>query len=141
MRFLFIPSVLLLFLCSCQTAKADDEIDNFLNAANISTTSSVGATMLASGCNIFRGKWVYDAQYPLYDYASCPFIDTEFNCLLYKRPDKLYLKYRWQPFSCNIPRYKLHECSSELFNLNFGFLNSLLVWDWSSNSATFFLQV
>lgn len=105
MRFLFIPSVLLLFLSSCQTAKADDEIENFLNAANISSTSSIGATSLANGCNIFSGKWVYDAQYPLYDYASCPFIDTEFNCLLYKRPDKLYLKYRWQPFSCNLPRF------------------------------------
>lgn len=107
MRFLFIPSValVLLFLCSYQTAKADDEIESLLNAANISANSSIGARKLATGCNIFRGKWVYDATYPLYDYASCPFIDREFNCLLYKRPDKLYLKYRWQPFSCNPPRF------------------------------------
>ncbi|KVH89470.1 hypothetical protein Ccrd_008524, partial [Cynara cardunculus var. scolymus] len=56
------------------------------------------------GCNLFKGKWVVDSSYPLYAASSCPFIDSGFNCLKHGRSDTQYLKYAWQPDSCNLPR-------------------------------------
>ncbi|KAF3575919.1 hypothetical protein DY000_02035206 [Brassica cretica] len=57
-------------------------------------------------CNLFQGRWVFDASYPFYDSSTCPFIDGEFDCLKFGRPDRQFLKYSWQPDSCTIPRYR-----------------------------------
>ncbi|KAG0461197.1 hypothetical protein HPP92_021494 [Vanilla planifolia] len=68
------------------------------------TTPAAKASSLS--CDFFHGSWVYDDHsYPLYDSASCPFIDPEFDCQRYGRPDKLYLNYRWQPAACDLPRF------------------------------------
>lgn len=70
---------------------------------NVSTF--IGRKAAANGCNLFQGKWVLDSSYPLYDSSNCPFIDPEFDCQKYDRPDKEYLKYAWKPDACNLPRY------------------------------------
>ncbi|XP_075511408.1 protein trichome birefringence-like 6 [Primulina tabacum] len=56
-------------------------------------------------CDITKGKWVIDENYPLYTNASCPFVDEGFNCQANGRADKDYMKWRWQPQDCYIPRF------------------------------------
>ncbi|KGN62305.1 protein trichome birefringence-like 2 [Cucumis sativus] len=54
-------------------------------------------------CDIFDGEWVRDDSKPYYPLGSCPFIDRDFDCDLNKRPDDGYVKWKWQPYGCNIP--------------------------------------
>ncbi|XP_009588313.1 protein PMR5-like [Nicotiana tomentosiformis] len=58
-----------------------------------------------TSCSLFMGTWVYDETYPLYQSSSCPAVDVQFNCQLYGRPDTEYLKYRWKPANCELPRF------------------------------------
>ncbi|XP_062083630.1 protein trichome birefringence-like 6 [Humulus lupulus] len=69
--------------------------------------SVLGKTLISStrDCDVRRGKWVFDESYPLYTNSSCPFIDEGFNCESNGRPDKGYMKWRWQPQGCDIPRF------------------------------------
>jgi hypothetical protein len=61
------------------------------------------------GCDVFSGNWVRDdgmtTAAAAYTGFRCPVIDPQFNCQLYGRPDADYLRYRWKPASCELPRY------------------------------------
>ncbi|GLT80074.1 hypothetical protein SLA2020_515340 [Shorea laevis] len=87
---------LLLLLVLLQGARAEHQYYN---------VSRYRGKKQLSGCSLFQGKWVFDASYPFYESSSCPFIDPEFDCIKYGRPDKQFLKYSWQPDSCNVPRF------------------------------------
>ncbi|PIA59475.1 hypothetical protein AQUCO_00400392v1 [Aquilegia coerulea] len=58
-----------------------------------------------TSCNSYVGNWVQDDTYPMYQYSKCPFIDSGFNCQMYGRSDSDYLKYRWKPATCELPRF------------------------------------
>ncbi|KAM7513787.1 hypothetical protein LguiA_003916 [Lonicera macranthoides] len=58
-------------------------------------------------CNVFDGSWVVDNRYPLYNASECPFAEQGFNCLGNGRLDKDYLKWRWKPKNCDIPRFNV----------------------------------
>jgi hypothetical protein len=59
-----------------------------------------------ASCDVFSGSWVLGdaAAAAAYTRDNCPLIDAEFNCQLYGRPDSDYLRYRWKPAGCELPR-------------------------------------
>jgi len=67
--------------------------------------SSPGSAGAAAGCDLFQGRWVADESYPLYDASACPFVPDVFDCRRNGRPDDAYLKFRWSPASCRLPRF------------------------------------
>ncbi|TYI93251.1 hypothetical protein E1A91_D02G124200v1 [Gossypium mustelinum] len=60
-------------------------------------------------CDIFDGSWVIDDDYPFYNASDCPFAEQGFNCLGNGRKDRDYLKWRWKPKNCDIPRFNVHN--------------------------------
>ncbi|KAL6525508.1 Protein trichome birefringence-like 5 [Orobanche hederae] len=56
-------------------------------------------------CDFHQGKWVKDEGYPLYKPGSCPYVDEAFDCQNNGRPDTEYLKWRWKPDECDLPRF------------------------------------
>ncbi|KAG2243062.1 hypothetical protein Bca52824_095093 [Brassica carinata] len=57
-------------------------------------------------CDIYDGNWVRadDETMPYYPPGSCPYVDRDFNCHANRRPDDGYVRWKWQPNGCDIPR-------------------------------------
>lgn len=58
-------------------------------------------------CDLYSGTWVRDEEnhYPIYKPGSCPYVDEAFDCQTNGRSDHDYLKWRWKPHACDLPRY------------------------------------
>uniref|UniRef100_A0ACD5ZZB8 Uncharacterized protein n=1 Tax=Avena sativa TaxID=4498 RepID=A0ACD5ZZB8_AVESA len=75
------------------------------SVAAADTGSGGSSGPAAASCDLFRGRWVADASYPMYDASSCPFVPDVFDCRRNGRPDSTYLKLRWSPAACRLPRF------------------------------------
>ncbi|XP_068336983.1 protein trichome birefringence-like 43 [Pyrus communis] len=93
-------------------------------------------------CDVSHGNWVFDDSYPLYAAPSCPFIEKEFDCVGNGRPDRNYLKYRWQPFACSLPRFNGSNFLSTYIGKNIMFVgDSLSLNQWQSLTCMLYTAV
>ncbi|XP_038711168.1 protein trichome birefringence-like 5 isoform X2 [Tripterygium wilfordii] len=65
-------------------------------------------------CNLYMGSWVKDKEYPIYDAGSCPYVDEAFDCQSNGRRDSEYLKWRWKPDDCDLPRFNATDFLTRL---------------------------
>ncbi|XP_059637401.1 protein trichome birefringence-like 5 [Cornus florida] len=56
-------------------------------------------------CDLYVGTWVKAEEYPLYEPGSCPYVDEAYDCQINGRRDSEYLKWRWKPDGCDLPRF------------------------------------
>jgi hypothetical protein len=75
--------------------------------AKNSTVAAVAR--VPKGCDIFQGEWVPDdgdgGALPYYTNLTCPMIQEHQNCMKYGRPDRGFLRWRWRPAGCELPRF------------------------------------
>lgn len=89
-------------------------------ADRIMQRNSVKGSLAA--CDIYTGTWVRDSTAPIYNSSTCPFAEVGFSCQDNGRPDSDYLKWRWQPFGCDIPLFDAKDIRQRLRGLQIAFV-------------------
>nr|CAB3450958.1 unnamed protein product [Digitaria exilis] len=70
-----------------------------------SSASSPATTAEVESCDLTRGQWVPDDGAPYYTNLTCPFIDDLQNCMKFGKPSLEFMRWRWQPDGCDLPRF------------------------------------
>ncbi|XP_022753442.1 protein trichome birefringence-like 5 [Durio zibethinus] len=65
-------------------------------------------------CDLYTGTWVKDEEYPIYKPGSCPYVDEAFDCQSNGRKDSDYLRWRWKPDGCDLPRFNATDFLEKL---------------------------
>ncbi|XP_066372373.1 protein trichome birefringence-like 19 [Miscanthus floridulus] len=88
---------------------------------------SAAASRVPSGCDIFRpGEWVPDEDAPYYTNLTCPLIQEHQNCMKYGRPDRGFLRWRWRPDGCDLPRFDAAAFFDAVRNSSLAFVGDSL---------------
>ncbi|KAL8488999.1 hypothetical protein ACS0TY_025052 [Phlomoides rotata] len=66
-------------------------------------------------CDIYKGTWVKDDDYPLYKPGSCPYVDDGFSCQSNGRPDSGYTQWRWKPDECDLPSKNYYKEGDHIY--------------------------
>ncbi|KAK6928001.1 Trichome birefringence-like, N-terminal domain [Dillenia turbinata] len=56
-------------------------------------------------CDLFSGEWIWDPEGPYYTNDTCVAIQDHQNCLKYQREDLDFLKWKWKPNDCELPKF------------------------------------
>ncbi|XP_047079931.1 protein trichome birefringence-like 19 [Lolium rigidum] len=75
-------------------------------ASSSAASSLVSAPSPAPACDLTQGEWVPDAaEAPYYTNLTCPFIDDHQNCMKFGKPSLEFMRWRWRPDGCELPRF------------------------------------
>ena len=69
------------------------------------SSSSAPPATTAVSCDLTRGQWVPDDEAPYYTNLTCPFIDDLQNCMKFGKPSLEFMRWRWRPDGCDLPRF------------------------------------
>jgi hypothetical protein len=94
----------------------EDDVTRRAAAASFSTSPSTSRPAATSSkpsspppavgaCDVTRGEWVPDTEPPYYTNLTCPFIDNLQNCMKFGKPSLEFLRWRWRPDGCELPRF------------------------------------
>uniref|UniRef100_A0A1J3DUD9 Protein trichome birefringence-like 45 n=1 Tax=Noccaea caerulescens TaxID=107243 RepID=A0A1J3DUD9_NOCCA len=128
LTFLFLSLLLQMATSATPLPLLRRPVHNHGNFAKHPRRNPVVLPVNQSRCDLFAGEWVRDETYPLYNVEECGggMIDPGFDCQTYGRPDSDYLKFRWKPFNCDVPRFNGVKFLQEMSNKTIMFVGDSL---------------